>query len=158
MDLEFQGLPQLAHATLLRLQDLSGTTTLQSANLAPDMPGGPTLNVDWVSSDLSGQDLGHYQLTLPAATVSLLVLEPGLGRLTPTLLEQQEGGPRLGVTFQPLPYASAVRYQLLRSNDLAHWEVVDEAGPGVTGPVSLKDNQPSTGSPQSFFRVEVLPN
>jgi alpha-L-arabinofuranosidase len=63
------------HAKLMTLQSLTGPTTLFSANLAWGMPGGPTADVDWVTQDLAGQDLSSYVMNLPAATISVLLLD-----------------------------------------------------------------------------------
>lgn len=63
------------HAKLMTLQSLSGRTTLFSSNLAWSMPGGPTLDVDWVTQDLAAQDLSSYTMNMPAATISVLVLD-----------------------------------------------------------------------------------
>lgn len=156
VQLQFQNLPKLQQTTLLRLQDLSGTTTLFSANLSPDMTGGPTMQVDWTSSDITGQDLSNFNLTLPAATLSLLVIKPGLGRVTPTWVEQ-DGEKRFAVTFQPVPYASTAHYQLLRSDDLVQWKVVSEVGAGSSAPISLTDNAPANSAPRRFFRVQFVP-
>lgn len=63
-------------AELMRLQSLSGPTTLFSANLSTAM-GGPTHDVDWVTTVLSGNtNFGDYNFNLPAATMSVLVLVP----------------------------------------------------------------------------------
>lgn len=156
VQLQFQNLPKVHQETLLRLQDLSGTTTLFSANLAPDMTGGPTMDVGWVSSDFTGQDLSNYSLNLPAATLSVLVIDPGLDRITPTWVEQG-GEKRFGVTFQRVPYASEGHYQLLRSDDLVQWEVVSEAGAGSSDTITLTDNASPDTAPRRFFRVEFVP-
>jgi hypothetical protein len=63
------------HAKLMTLQSLSGPTTLFSSNLSWGMPGGPTADVDWVTQDLDGQDLSSYTMNLPAATISVLLLD-----------------------------------------------------------------------------------
>jgi len=94
-------------------------------------------------------------LSLPAATMSLLVIEPGLERLTPTLIEQ-EGEKRFAVTFRRLAYASDVRYRLLRSNELATWEVVAEVESELSEWISIADNLPASDSPRRFFRVELV--
>jgi hypothetical protein len=155
VQLQFRNLPTVQRATLLRLEDQSGTTTLSSANLAPDMVGGPTLQVDWNSSNLTGQSLTNFNLSLPAATLSLLVIEPGLDRITPSLI-QQDGEKRFGVTLRPVPYASAARYRLLRSDDLAHWQTVAEVEAGVSESLTLTDSVPVSSAPSRFFRVEIV--
>ena len=129
VQLQFQNLPKIQQATLRRLQDVSGTTTLFSANLAPEMTGGPTMNVGWTSSDFTGQDITTTDLNLPAATLSVLVIQPGLDRSAPGFVDQ-DGQKRFAVTFRPVPYASQARYQLLRSADLVQWDVVSEIGTG----------------------------
>lgn len=155
--LQLQNLPPIQRAQLLRLQDKSGVTTLDSSNLASDMPGGPTRNVDWVTNNLTGQELANHQFTLPAATLTLLVIDPGLGRLTPSFTENA-GASRLTISFRALPYASEARYRLLRSNDLSSsWESISETAPGLTGQISITDPEPLATSPQQFYRVEVIP-
>jgi hypothetical protein len=156
VQLQFQNLPKVQQATLRRLQDLSGTTTLFSANLSPDMAGGPTIQVDWTSSDFTGQDLSNFNLSLPAATLSVLVIDPGLDQITPTWVEQG-GENRFGVSFRPVPYASGGRYQLLRSDDLAQWEVVSEVGAGSSDSISLTDTAPADSALSRFFRVAFVP-
>lgn len=156
VQLQLQNLPKVQSTTLLRLQDLSGTTTLFSANLSPDMTGGPTEDVGWTSSDLTGQDLSNYNLSVPAATLSLLVIQPGLNRITPTWIEQ-DGAKRFGVTFQAVPYASGGQYQLLRSDDLMQWEIASEAAAGSSNSITLTDNAPADTAPRRFFRVQFVP-
>ncbi len=63
-------------AKLMTLKSTSGATTLFSANLASYMPGGPTSEVDWVTTALAGADLSNYILAMPAATISVLVITP----------------------------------------------------------------------------------
>ncbi|HZZ44752.1 MAG TPA: PEP-CTERM sorting domain-containing protein [Tepidisphaeraceae bacterium] len=63
-------------AHLMTLESTTGPTTLFSSNLASYMPGGPSDNVDWVTQTLSNFNLADYSLTLPAATISVLVLDP----------------------------------------------------------------------------------
>lgn len=155
VQLQFQNLPKVQQATLLRLQSLSGTTTLFSANLAPDMTGGPTADVGWTSLSFTNQDLSNFTLNLPAATLSLVVIQPGLDRLMPTFVEQ-DGQKRFAVTFRPVPYASQARYQLLRSDDLVQWEVVNEVGAGSSDSITLADDEPANSAPTRFFRVELV--
>jgi hypothetical protein len=153
--LKLQNLPAVQRATLLRLQDITTTTTLLSANLASDMFGGPSKHVDWISSDMTGTNLSNLSLTIPAATLSLLVIEPGLGALTPTLVDVS-GEKRLAVAFQRVPYASNVSYSLLGSDDLTNWEIVGEADSGLTTQVSIVDNRPAKAAPRRFFRVKSV--
>jgi hypothetical protein len=155
IQLQFGNLPKVQQATLLRLADKSGTTSLFSANLSPDMTGGPTLQVDWISSDLTGQTLTNFNLSLPAATLSLLLIESGLEGITPTLIEQG-GEKRFGVTVRPVLYASAARYQLLRSDDLTNWQTVAEAGAGTSNSLTMTDSVPVASAPNRFFRVEMV--
>ncbi|HVV01133.1 MAG TPA: hypothetical protein VHH88_07195, partial [Verrucomicrobiae bacterium] len=156
VQLQLHNLPRIQKTTLMRLQDVSGVTTLFSANLSPDMTGGPTMDVDWVSSDLTGQDLSNYTLNLPAATVSLLVIDPGLDRIMPASI-QQDGEQRFAVTFSAVPYASGGHYELLRSDDLVQWDVVNEIDGGASNSITLPDNAPANSAPRRFFRVEFVP-
>lgn len=155
LSLQLDQLPHLRRATLLRLQDTSGNTTLDSANLAAGMPGGPVDNVDWIATDLTGQDLTHYQLALPAATLSLLILEPGFGRLSPAIVEQGETL-QFSVTAAALPYAFAVRYRLLRSPNLNDWEEVGEAVPDAVGQIQVTDPEPIHAEQKRFYRLEMF--
>ncbi len=158
VSLQLNNLPKIERATLLRLQDISGVTTLDSVNLASDMPGGPSTHVDWTTSNLTQQISTNLQLALPAATVSLLVLETGVGPLTPTVVNQS-GTNWLAVTFQQVPYASAARYRLHRSNDLKTWTPVSDSTAGPYTWITLTNNVPFTaGSAPQFFRVELLRN
>lgn len=155
VELNFDNLPRVERATLLRLADKSGTTTLHSANFSSEMPGGRAIHVDWTSTDLSRASLTNLQLTLPAATLSVLVIEPGLERLTPTFFEQ-DGAKRFAATFRPLAHASDVRYRLLASETLAAWHVVAEVETGPSDWISVTDNSPASDSPRRFFRVELV--
>lgn len=154
--LQLENLPIIQRATLLRLQDKSGTTTLKSANLASDMLGGPVINVDWASSDMTGDDLSDFNLDLPSATLSLLVIEPGIDRLIPEITDQ--GNEKwFSVKFHPLPHATDVRYQLLGSEQLAGpWEVVAESGPTGAEWISLADVHSINDSTNRFFRVKCV--
>jgi hypothetical protein len=153
--LQLENLPKIQRATLLRLQDKSGITTLDSANLSTEMPGGPAINVDWNSSDMTGDDLSDFNLNLPAATLSLLVIEPGIEKLVPNLFEQ--GVEKwFSVRFRSIPNASEVRYRLLASDDLASWEIVAESGPNGSEWISLSDDQAINASTSRFFRVESV--
>jgi alpha-L-arabinofuranosidase len=76
IDLALQGLSGDEEVTLMRLGALSGDTTLFSSNLASHQTGGPTLDVDWRSFDVSGIDLSAYALSAPAATLSVLLIQP----------------------------------------------------------------------------------
>lgn len=63
-------------AKLMTLESLSGPTTLFSANLSTAM-GGPTHDVDWVTTNLpANTNFANYNFNLPAATMSVLVLDP----------------------------------------------------------------------------------
>jgi hypothetical protein len=75
LNLSLQGLAGNEKIQLLTLGALNGKTSLFSSNLASDM-GGPTHDVDWRSTDLTGTNLSNYQLTLPSATVSVLLVSP----------------------------------------------------------------------------------
>lgn len=153
--LQLDNLPKTQRATLLRLEDKSGTTTLESANLSTEMPGGPAINVDWNSSDMTGDDLSDFNLNLPAATLSLLVIEPGIEKLVPNVFEQ--GIEKwFSVQFRSIPNASDVGYQLLASDDLATWEIVAESAPNGNEWISLSDNRPISASTNRFFRVESV--
>ena len=58
------------------LQATSGPTNLFSANLAPDQAGGPVRQVDWTAPIvMPGADPTNLNLTLPAATLTLLTIE-----------------------------------------------------------------------------------
>jgi hypothetical protein len=155
VEIKLENLPKVKRATLLRLADKSGATSLLSINRSSDMPGGRAINVDWTSSDLTGQDLGNLQLTLPAATLSVLVIEPGLGSLIPSLIDYA-GEKRLAVTFRPLPHASDVRYRLIRSGDLVAWELAAEAEPGMSEWLSIADTLSASASQRRFFRIEMV--
>ena len=63
-------------AELMTLRTASGPTTLFSSNLATYMAGGPTNNVNWYTTSLTGVNLANYQMSLAAATMSVLVLKP----------------------------------------------------------------------------------
>jgi alpha-L-arabinofuranosidase len=58
-------------ATRMTLGATSGPTTLFSTNF----PGG-AMDVDWTSTNLGNINTSSYPLTLPAATISVLVLKP----------------------------------------------------------------------------------
>ena len=153
INLKLQNLTNIERATLFRLQDTSGITTLQSSNPSSEMLGGPAVNVDWTQSDVTAQDFKNLQLNLPAATLTLLAIEPGIEELTPTLNEQS-GQKWFSVQLRPLR-ASNVRYRLLRSSDLATWETVTEVN--ATGSESLSISDPTpVGQAKRFFRVELL--
>jgi hypothetical protein len=152
VQLKLQNLPTVQRATLLRLQDVTAKTTLFSSNLASDMLGGPSAHVDWTSTNMTGQNLRDMSLNLPAATISLLVIQPGVGSLKPTFVDQA-GVKHFAVTFAGLPHASDVRYNLWSSDDLVTWEVVGQAEPGA---VSITDNRPANASTHRFYRVEAV--
>ena len=63
-------------AKLYTLRTASGPTTLFSANLPSYLVGGPTNEIDWHQDSLSGTNFSNYAMNLPAATLSLLVLDP----------------------------------------------------------------------------------
>lgn len=83
LNLSLRALSGNEKITLLRLGDLSGDTTLASSNLATHMAGGPTLNVDWTSTDLTGTDLNQFRFHLPASTISLLLIQPSPAQAVP---------------------------------------------------------------------------
>ena len=58
----------------MRLGDLHATTTLFSANLASNMSGGPTHNVDWTVEQDVPVDAGRVTLRCRPAEITLLVL------------------------------------------------------------------------------------
>ena len=60
----------------MTLKATTGPTTLFSANLPSYLAGGPTNEVDWQTTSLTGVNLSNYLLTLKAATISVLVLSP----------------------------------------------------------------------------------
>ncbi len=154
INLKLQNLPSIQRATLWRLQDLTAKTTLFSANLATDMFGGPTMHVDWTSTNVTGQDFSNTSLNIPAATLTVLVIEPGLGSLNATLIDQPEGQ-RFTVAFRPLPYAANAHYTLLGSDDLVVWQTVGETTGGAANEISISDNQSITAAPKRFYRVRV---
>ncbi len=157
VELDFENLPHVERATLRRLADKSGTTTLHSANFSSEMPGGRAINVEWTSTNVTGQDLSNFQLNLPAATLSLLVIEPGLEHLTPALFEQEEEK-WFRVTFPRLPHASDVRYRLLGSENLnlTTWEIVAEVEAGTSEVISITDPQPVSDTSSRFYRVGLV--
>ena len=63
-------------AKLYTLRTATGPTTLISSNLPVYLPGGPTNGITWREGTLSGTDFGNYTMSLPAATISLLILNP----------------------------------------------------------------------------------
>lgn len=152
VQLKLQNLPAVQRATLLRLQDVTAKTTLFSSNLSSDMLGGPSTHVDWTSTDMTGQNMNDMSLNLPAATISLLVIQPGVGTLKPSLVDQA-GEKHFAVTFAGLSHASDVRYKLWSSTDLVTWEVAGEAEAGA---ISITDHRPANGSAQRFYRVEAV--
>lgn len=77
LNLSIANLPATGYTASLKvLKAKSGPTTLFSANLPSYLPGGPSLDVDWHVSSLTGTDLSTYTLPLPAATISVLVITP----------------------------------------------------------------------------------
>jgi hypothetical protein len=63
-------------AKLMTLKSITGPTTLFSANLPSYLTGGPTYQVDWSTTALSGANLSNYVMNMRAATISVLVLTP----------------------------------------------------------------------------------
>jgi hypothetical protein len=54
----------------MTLGAISGTTSLNSANLSPSMTGGPTNQVDWKSTDMTGKlNFKGFNYTLPNAKI-----------------------------------------------------------------------------------------
>jgi hypothetical protein len=119
------------------------------------MAGGPTLNVDWISSSLTNENFSNYNLSLPAATLSLVVINPGLDELFPAISEQ-DGAQWFSVKFHPIPNASAVHYQLLGSADLTSWETVAETNSSAADWISLTNSQPIAISTNHYFRVKCI--
>lgn len=154
LELTFQNLPEIGRATLRRLEDTSGTTGLNSANPASDMPGGPAINVEWNSSALTDFAPDNIELIIPPATLSLLVLEPAPLQLTPAFLEE-EGERRLSVTFERLRTAAGLRYLVFASDDLEHWELLAEVEPGTPENVTVADIRPIRENTRRFLRVEL---
>ncbi len=76
LQLSLANLPTAGYSAQLRTLRASGATSLFSANLPLYLPGGPTNQVDWQTISLTGVNLSNYLLTLPAATISVLVLTP----------------------------------------------------------------------------------
>ena len=65
------------NAELKVLRAASGPTTLFSSNLPVYLPGGPTSEVDWFTTAIAADtNFANYSLTFPAATISVLVLNP----------------------------------------------------------------------------------
>jgi hypothetical protein len=85
----------------------------------------------------------------------VLVIEPGISKLTPRLIDQ-DGAAYFSVSFAPIPFASNVRYRLLRSSDLNTWEAVAESGPVLSGQVTLMDSVPMNQAASRFFSVSVV--
>ncbi len=78
-DLSLLGGPHVDNSLVkqTRLQAISGPTNLFSVNLNPELNGGtPRRDVDWTTPEvLAGADPHDLQLTLPAATLTLLTIE-----------------------------------------------------------------------------------
>jgi hypothetical protein len=151
--LQLQNLPPIHQASLMRLQALAGKTTLFSANLSSEM-GGPAINVDWLSTSLSAQSLSDLDLSLPAATLTLVVIKPGIEGLTPTMVEES-GQRRIAISFARLPYASDVKYRLLRSHDLQTWQFVQEVQTMQSELIQVTDAIDSSSTTPWFYRVEL---
>lgn len=154
--LDLNNLPNIDRAKLMRLEAIGQATTLFSANLSSEMTGTvPVINVDWTTTNVTSQDLSQYQLSLPAATLSVLVLEPGLPRVTPVIVEQ-EGEKRFSVNFRRLPHASKIRYELMGSNDLVQWDALTEEESGITESISLTAPQPMSDASHRFYRIRAV--
>jgi hypothetical protein len=76
LQLALANLPRSGYSAQLMTLRSGGDTTYFSANLPSYLPGGPNNQVDWHTISLLGVDLSNYLLTLPAATISVLVLTP----------------------------------------------------------------------------------
>lgn len=75
--LNLNNIPANATSTVYmeRLQAINGTTTLASVNLGSQIPGGPVKQVDWTAPTvMEGADPSSMNLTLPAATLTLLTI------------------------------------------------------------------------------------
>jgi hypothetical protein len=157
IQLQLQNLANVQTATLRRLQDTTAKTTLESSNLASDMFGGPTMNVNWTSTNLTGADLSNYALTAPAATLSVLVVQPGLSSLKPSFVDQA-GQKHFTVTFRRVPNASNTHYNLLSSDDLVTWQVVGGADAGASDDLTIQDDRAADTSSHRFYRIEPVLN
>jgi len=109
--------------------------------------------VDWTSMDVTGQPL--TSLSLPAATLTLLVLEPGLGAITPGL-QRVEGGLRLEIKVPQVAHGSALRYRLLRSENLVTWQTEAEYAASESEWITMQQEIPAHSSPSLFFKVELV--
>jgi hypothetical protein len=78
LKLSLSGLTGSESATVYTLGAKGGGDTgLFTSNLSSDMPGGPTSNIDWSAKVLTGQlNFSNFNLTLPDATMSVLVIKP----------------------------------------------------------------------------------
>jgi hypothetical protein len=77
LQLTMSNLPEGAYdAKLMTLKANSGATTLFSGNLPTYLTGGPTSEVDWMTTSIPTINLADYTMNLPAATISLLLLTP----------------------------------------------------------------------------------
>jgi hypothetical protein len=76
LQLSLANLSLAGYSAQLMTLRAGGDTTYFSANLPSYLPGGPSNQVDWHTTSLAGVDLSNYLLTLPAATISVLVLTP----------------------------------------------------------------------------------
>jgi len=153
VELQLSNMPGMHRATLLRLQAVNGVTTLDSANYSSEMPGGHAIHVDWTSMDVTGQPL--TSLSLPAATLTLLVLEPGLGAIT-SGLQRVEGGLRLEIKVPQVAHGSALRYRLLRSENLVTWQTEAEYAASESEWITMQQEIPAHSSPSLFFKVELV--
>lgn len=153
VQLNLADLPPAQRATLHRLEHYSGTTSLLSLNASSEMPGGQVISVDWNSSEVELAGLDNFEFQLPAATLSLLVIEPGLGQVTPEIIDV-EGQKTFSVRFNPVRYASGLRYELLSSTNLIDWLAVAESSVSGGQEIQLQDNQPMSQS--RFYRVRCV--
>ena len=76
LQLSLANLPPAGYSAQLKTLRAGGDTTLFSANLPSYLAGGPTNQVGWQTISLTGVNLTNYLLSLPAATISVLVLTP----------------------------------------------------------------------------------
>ncbi|MFN7138557.1 MAG: hypothetical protein ACK4UN_04410, partial [Limisphaerales bacterium] len=149
LNLNLANLPRIEQARLFRLVDHSGPTTLFSINTSSEM-GAKVINVDWTSSNITSQFASNYSLTLPAATLTLLVLQPGLPPLTP-VIAGQGGQKTCSIQFPAIPYSSERRYQLHSSDDLLTWNLLTEVAAGTNQTISIPDPRPLNAT--RFYRV-----
>jgi hypothetical protein len=79
VQISLTGGPTAANSRITKetLQAISGATSLFSVNLPPEQNSGvPRRDVDWIAPvELAGADPTNLQVTLPAATMTLLSVE-----------------------------------------------------------------------------------